>query len=156
MQTIYDFPPCRTQPYENDSYISLQGARKHFTNMFNRLGRETSDTTSIDTTDSGRYPRSIGTTLVAGVGGQGRIFLNEIIAMINNPYPSMDVYASESNMGTWKVVMVGPSGSPYENGTFVLFIDLGDQFPLRPPSARFKTPVLHPNVTKVQRAPPGV
>ena len=50
--------------------------------------------------------------------------------------------------------MVGPSGSAYENGTFVLFVELGDQFPMRPPSARFKTPVLHPNVTKVQNPAP--
>ena len=154
MQTIFDFPPCRTQPYENDSFIPLQSARRYFTGMFNRLGRSSSVTTSSTTTDSGRYPSSTGTTLVGGAGGQGRIFLNEIIAMINNPHPSMDVYANESNMGIWKVVMVGPSGSAYENGTFVLFIDLGDQFPMRPPSARFKTPVLHPNVTKVQSPAP--
>ena len=154
MQTIYDFPPGRTQPYENDSFIPLQVGHRHFTSMLNRLERSSSVTTSSDTTDSGRYPRRTGTTLVAGAGGQGRIFLNEIIAMINNPHPSMDVYASESNMGTWKVVMVGPSGSAYENGTFVLFVNLGDQFPMRPPSARFKTPVLHPNVTKVQSPAP--
>lgn len=153
MQTIYDFPPCRTQPYENDSFIPLQGARRHFTSMFNRLGRS-NVTTSSNSTDSGRYSRSTGTTLVAGAGGQGRIFLNEIIVMINNPHPFMDVYASESNMGVWKVVLVGPSGSAYEHGTFVLFIDLGDQFPMRPPSARFKTPILHPNVTKVQSPVP--
>ena len=153
MQTIYDFPPCRMQPYENDTFISLQGARKHFTSMLKRLGSGSTVTTSTKSTNSGRYSTSTGTTLVAGAGGQGRILLNEVIAMINNPHPSMDVYASEANMGIWKVVMVGPSGSAYENGTFVLFIDLGDQFPMRPPSARFKTPVLHPNVTKVTEPP---
>ena len=154
MQTIYDFPPCRTQPYENDSFIPLQGARKHFTSKLNRQERSSSVTTSSNITDSGRYSRSTGTTLGAGAGGEGRIFLNEIIAMTNNPHPSMDVYASETNMGIWKVVMVGPSGSAYENGTFVLLIDLGNQFPMRPPSARFKTPILHPNVTKVQSPAP--
>ena len=154
MQTIYEFPPCRTQTYENDSFIPLQDARRHFTSMFKRLGSGSSVTTSTKSTDSGRYSRSTGTTLVAGAGGQGRILLNEIIAMINNPHPSMDVYASESNMGIWKVVMVGPSGSAYGNGTFVLFVELGDQFPMRAPSARFKTPVLHPNVTKVTEPPP--
>ena len=51
MQTILDFPPCRTQPYENDSFIPLQTARKYLTGMVNRLSRSSSVTTSIDTTD---------------------------------------------------------------------------------------------------------
>ena len=150
MQTIYQFPPCRTQPYENDSFISLQDARKYFTTILNRQSRSSSGTTSSEVRSTIGSTRSSGTTLVSGAGGPGRIFLNEVIAMINNPHPSMDVYASESNMGIWKVVMQGPPGSAYEAGTFALFIELGDQFPTKAPSARFKTPVLHPNITKVQ------
>lgn len=70
--------------------------------------------------------------------------------MAANQHPYMDVYISESNMGFWKVVMQGPPASPYVKGTFVLYIEMGDGFPRQAPSARFITPVLHPNITKVR------
>ncbi|KAH9205235.1 ubiquitin-conjugating enzyme/RWD-like protein, partial [Leptodontidium sp. 2 PMI_412] len=77
-----------------------------------------------------------------------RILLSEIKAMIDNPHHYMDIYVSQSNMGFWKVVMQGPPDSPYADGTFLLYIELGQDFPRRPPSARFITPILHPNITK--------
>ena len=152
MQTIFDFPPRKTQSWENESFFSLEGAHKHFTKMLNRL--EKSDAASNTTVSSNapkhtKSQKSGTTTLVSGAGGQGRVLLNELIAMMNNLHPSMDVYVSESNMGHWKVVMAGPSGTAYEKGIFVVLVDLGDQFPLRPPTIRFKTPILHPNVTRV-------
>jgi ubiquitin-protein ligase len=69
--------------------------------------------------------------------------------MIENQHEYIDVYVSESNMGFWKVVMQGPPASPYEDGTFLLYIELGDQFPRKAPTAKFITPILHPNITKV-------
>jgi ubiquitin-protein ligase len=68
--------------------------------------------------------------------------------MIETQHQYIDVYVSDSNMGFWKVVMQGPPASPYEDGTFLLYIELGDQFPRKAPTARFITPILHPNVTK--------
>lgn len=151
MPTKYDFPPCRPLPNENDSFISLQDASKYFNTFFNRTKKSDSfkSSTTGSIKSSAAHTWTSASTAVAGPGGQGRIFMNEVMAMINNPHPSMDVYASESNIGFWKVVMSGPSGSPYENGTFVLHVDIGDNFPQRAPTARFKTPILHPNITKV-------
>lgn len=152
MPTKYDFPPCRPLPNEDDSFISLRDANKYFATFLSRTkksnGIENSTAGSIRS--SSAYTGISASTAVAGAGGQGRLFMNEIMAMIENPHPSMDVYASESNIGFWKVVMSGPPGSPYEKGTFVLHIDIGDQFPQQAPTARFKTPILHPNITKVR------
>jgi len=146
MQTKYDFPSCRPHPHESDTFISLREANQYFTTMSNRLRRHVaSGASSVSRSNT----LSSGTTAVTGVEGQGRRFLNELLAMIGNPHPSMDVYVSETNIGCWKVVMSGPLDSAYKNGTFVLFVDIGDHFPLRAPSARFITPVLHPNITKV-------
>ena len=83
-----------------------------------------------------------------GAGGHTRIVLDEVKAMINNPHEHMDVYVSEKNMGFWKVVMQSPPGSPYANGTFALYIEVGKDYPTKPPTARFLTSVLHLNVTK--------
>ena len=88
--------------------------------------------------------------MTTGAGGSSRVLLSEIKAMIDNPHDYMDVYVSQSNMGFWKVVMEGPPDSPYANGTFLLYIEIGAEFPRRPPSARFITPMLHPNITKVK------
>ncbi|XP_065360730.1 uncharacterized protein LOC135954479 [Calliphora vicina] len=40
----------------------------------------------------------------------------------------------------------GPKGSPYEDGTFKLAINFGEQYPFRPPTFKFVTPVYHPNI----------
>jgi ubiquitin-protein ligase len=69
--------------------------------------------------------------------------------MIENQHEYMDAYVSENNMGFWKVVMQGPPGSPYADGTYVVWVELGDEFPRIAPTVRFITPILHPNISKV-------
>lgn len=71
---------------------------------------------------------------------------NEIQNIAGDPHPSYDVYVSESNMGFWKVVLSGPSESAYASGTFVLYLDMGDDYPQSPPKARFITRIFHPNI----------
>jgi len=51
-------------------------------------------------------------------------------------------------MGFWKVVLQGPPGSPYGPGTFLLYVDIGPQYPRLPPDVRFITNILHPNISK--------
>lgn len=68
--------------------------------------------------------------------------------MVENEHEFMEVSASESNMGFWKVWMQGPPGSPYEKGVFLLYVDIGENYPTKPPEAKFITPILHPNVMK--------
>ncbi|MCJ1478391.1 hypothetical protein MMC13_007071 [Lambiella insularis] len=151
MPTKYIFPPSRSHPRENDNFISLSLANGHFANMsrrFKKLTTGTPSTVSSSVISSEATTWTSGATAVAGPGGQSRQYLNELMAMIGNPHPSMDVYVSESDIGFWKVVMEGPPGSAYEDGTFVLYVDLGEHFPLHAPTVRFITPVLHPNITK--------
>lgn len=45
-----------------------------------------------------------------------------------------------------EAVIPGPKGSPYEDGLFKLSIQFGDQYPFRPPTFKFLTPVYHPNI----------
>ncbi len=46
----------------------------------------------------------------------------------------------------WIAHIRGPSGSPYENGSFELAIKCSSCYPLVPPSIMFRTKVFHPNV----------
>lgn len=38
-----------------------------------------------------------------------------------------------------------PKDTPYEGGTFELTISVPEQYPLVPPSVRFRTKIFHPN-----------
>jgi ubiquitin-protein ligase len=42
--------------------------------------------------------------------------------------------------------MQGPPDSSYASGTFMMYLDLGDEYPRAPPEGRFITPVYHPNI----------
>jgi len=77
------------------------------------------------------------------------VLLAEVRSMVDHEHPNIDVYVSQRNVGFWKVVMEGAQDSPYERGTFLLYVDIGLEFPRIPPAVRFVTPILHPNISKV-------
>ncbi|KAM3956634.1 ubiquitin-conjugating enzyme E2 T [Aphomia sociella] len=54
----------------------------------------------------------------------------------------------EDNYNVLKVSLLGPKGSPYENGTFKLIITIPEKYPFEPPLVKFTTPVYHPNIDK--------
>ena len=77
-----------------------------------------------------------------------RRLLQEIRDIANRPHPSYDVYVSESNIGFWKIVLQGPPESAYMGGAFVLYLDMGEDYPRKAPSGRFVTPIFHPNINR--------
>jgi len=79
--------------------------------------------------------------------------MNEIVAMTANENRWMEVYVNEMDMSFWKIVLEGPPSSPYEGGTFLLYVHMTETFPQTPPVVRFITPILHPNITKVRARP---
>jgi len=52
----------------------------------------------------------------------------------------------------WKGRIQGPSGTPYEGGTFVVDIQIPKNYPFEPPKMRFDTKVWHPNVSSANGA----
>lgn len=46
----------------------------------------------------------------------------------------------------WNAVIIGPSDTPYEDGTFRLVLQFDEQYPSKPPSVKFLSPMFHPNV----------
>merc|ERR1719198_2321991 len=53
----------------------------------------------------------------------------------------------ESNLLHWKGKIMGPVGTPYENGIFKIDIQLPSDYPFVPPKMKFITKVWHPNIS---------
>lgn len=46
----------------------------------------------------------------------------------------------------WSGTIIGPSQTPYEGGLFYLDILFPIEYPFKPPSIKFRTPIYHPNI----------
>jgi ubiquitin-protein ligase len=144
MSTVYDFPPCRPHELEHGNFMSLETAAGFCTakRLYSLLDESRSKVKLHQSTD--QPPLGVQRLGLSS----GRIFLDELKYMVLNSHPSMDIYVNEADMSFWKIVMVGPANSHYENGTFVLYIQMTATYPQTPPIVRFVTPILHPNITK--------
>lgn len=106
--------------------------------------------TFIPLADAARLPGSRNTATAHGARSNLRVsrLLNEMRQIIaGGPRATYDVYVSESDMAFWLAIMQGPSGTPYEGGTFMLYMHAEDRYPLFAPKARFVTRIKHPNVS---------
>ncbi|TYJ58515.1 hypothetical protein B9479_000723 [Cryptococcus floricola] len=65
---------------------------------------------------------------------------------MSNPPANITVLPDEDNIELWKLVMLGPPGSPYEKGRFNVNVDFSKDFPFKPPVIKFQTRVYHPNI----------
>jgi len=60
-------------------------------------------------------------------------------------YALLDPLEGE-NIHSWKVRVIGPSGTPYSGGKFTVHVEFPAQYPFKPPSLKFLTKVYHPSV----------
>ena len=51
----------------------------------------------------------------------------------------------------WKAMIIGPSGTPYENGIFYIDVVFPSDYPFKPPDMKFITKIYHPNVSGTGR-----
>eukprot|EP00494_Astrolonche_serrata_P026623 UN26885 len=50
------------------------------------------------------------------------------------------------NLLTWDCGVPGPQGSPWEDGTYRLFMYFTEDYPNRPPKCQFSPVLFHPNI----------
>jgi ubiquitin-conjugating enzyme E2 A len=46
----------------------------------------------------------------------------------------------------WTARIKGPVDTPYEEGTFEMMLTFDSDYPVKPPSVKFLTPMYHPNI----------
>jgi ubiquitin-protein ligase/uncharacterized protein YegL len=76
---------------------------------------------------------------------QKRIML-EMRALIRDPHKEFDIFVNPEDIGLWKLIVQGPSSTPYKDGCWVLYIAFGAEYPRKAPEVRFVTPIKHCNI----------
>jgi len=74
-----------------------------------------------------------------------RIF-NELQEKEETESPFVTAGPVGSDLHHWQAATIGPPGSPYEDGVFILTIDFPAGYPLRQPRIVFCTEIYHPNI----------
>jgi len=55
-------------------------------------------------------------------------------------------------MRHWKGTIFGPKDTCYEGGTFLVDIEIPQEYPFKPPKMKFDTKIWHPNISSVTGA----
>ncbi|KIX92666.1 uncharacterized protein Z520_11695 [Fonsecaea multimorphosa CBS 102226] len=134
-----EIPELEPDPLTRDKFPALK-THKNLHDPFIQVGYLERVTRSMVPEETPRTPTSPTTP--------SRRLLAEIRDIAYNPHPDIDVFVSERNMGFWKIVLEGARGSAYAKAAFVLYLDMGKDYPRKAPIARFVTPILHPNVNR--------
>eukprot|EP00919_Chromeraceae_sp_WS-2016_P001830 GHVR01004415.1.p1 GENE.GHVR01004415.1~~GHVR01004415.1.p1 ORF type:complete len:149 (+),score=35.29 GHVR01004415.1:60-506(+) len=71
--------------------------------------------------------------------------------LAQEPPPGLRADPDRNNYRHFKVVMDGPTGTPYEAGQYKLELFLPEGYPMEPPKVRFLTKIYHPNIDKLGR-----
>jgi ubiquitin-conjugating enzyme E2 A len=56
------------------------------------------------------------------------------------------ILLDSESLWIWKGELKGPPDTPYEKGSFPIQITFDDDYPIKPPSVKFLTPIFHPNI----------
>jgi peroxin-4 len=51
-----------------------------------------------------------------------------------------------NNIFNWHAILKGPPDTPFEEGKFVLNINVPQDYPINPPKCQFITKIFHPNI----------
>lgn len=79
--------------------------------------------------------------------------MKELQAVKDDPAAKINLeFVNESDIHHLKGSFLGPPGTPYEGGIFVVDIEVPMEYPFKPPKMKFDTKVYHPNISSVTGA----
>ena len=71
---------------------------------------------------------------------------NELNELKNNPIENCSAGPLDTDLTHWRATIFGPEDTPYHNGVFELDIKFTSEYPFKPPSVYFITPIFHCNI----------
>lgn len=75
---------------------------------------------------------------------------NELIEIQKDPPVGCSAGpVSPTDLNVWQASIIGPEGTPYAGGLFVLSIVFPKDYPFTPPQVKFLTKVFHPNISHI-------
>lgn len=80
-----------------------------------------------------------------------RRIVKETQRLLSEPAPGITATPYKDNLRYFNVIVMGPSSSAYEGGTFKLELFLTEDYPMAPPKVRFLTKIYHPNIDRLGR-----
>ena len=79
--------------------------------------------------------------------------MKELQAVKDDPEANISLeFVSESDIHHLKGSFLGPPGTPYEGGKFIVDIEVPMEYPFKPPKMKFDNKVYHPNISSVTGA----
>lgn len=84
---------------------------------------------------------------------RGKRIMKELQAVKDDPAANIELYfVNESDIHHLKGTFLGPPGTPYEDGKFIVDIEVPMEYPFKAPKMQFDTKVYHPNISSVTGA----
>lgn len=67
------------------------------------------------------------------------------------PLAFASVDLKNDNLFNWTITLAGPSGTPWAGGSFLLDFVFPPEYPMKPPTVSFATPIYHPSVSMEEK-----
>lgn len=80
--------------------------------------------------------------------GNALLLKRQLMELRKNPVDGFSAgLKDESNLFEWEILIIGPMDTLYEGGFLKAELVFPPEYPLMPPTMKFKTPMWHPNST---------
>ncbi|KAK8659156.1 hypothetical protein V6N13_029366 [Hibiscus sabdariffa] len=72
--------------------------------------------------------------------------MKDLEKLLQEPPAGISAEPQKNNILHWDAIIQGPKKSPWEGGSFKLTLQFPEDYPNKPPTGRFISPMFHPNI----------